>query len=91
MCLLNWYLYYYTECTTSLSQIVLLGKVAHILSARKYKTKDIVEKIAIEKYQKNSLGITIEDIERNFYVNKAKAQRTLKHFHEGEVHIHDNF
>jgi hypothetical protein len=55
------------------------------LSLRKYKTKDIVEKIAIEKYQKNGLGITIEDVERNFYVNKAKAQRTLKYFHEGKV------
>ena len=52
---------------------------------REYKTKDIVEKIAIEKYQKNGLGITIEDVERNFYVNKAKAQRTLKYFHEGKV------
>ena len=55
------------------------------MSARKYKTKDIVEKIAIEKYQKNGLGITIEDVERNFYVNKAKAQRTLKHFHDRKV------
>jgi hypothetical protein len=55
------------------------------LSLRKYKTKDIVEKIAIEKYQKNGLGITIEDIETNFYVNKVKAQRTLKHFHQRKV------
>jgi hypothetical protein len=55
------------------------------LSIRRYKTKDIVENIAIEKYQKNGLGITIEDIERNFSVNKAKAQRTLKHFHERKV------
>jgi hypothetical protein len=55
------------------------------LSLRKYKTKDIVEKIAIEKYQKNGLGITIEDIERNFSVNKVKAQRTLKHFHQRKV------
>jgi hypothetical protein len=67
------------------SQIVLLGKVAHILSLRRYKTKDIVEKIAIEKYQKNGLGITIEDIETNFSVNKIKAQRTLKHFHQRKV------
>jgi hypothetical protein len=50
------------------------------LSLREYVRKDIVEKIAIEKYQKNGLGITIEDVERNFYVNKAKAQRTLKVF-----------
>jgi len=47
------------------------------LSVRRYILKDIVEKIAIEKYQKNGLGITIEDIERNFSVNKGKAQRTL--------------
>jgi hypothetical protein len=55
------------------------------LSLRKYKTKDIVEKIAIEKYQKNGLGITFEDIERNFSVNKDKAQRKLKYFHERHV------
>ena len=55
------------------------------MSLRKYKTKDIVEKIAIEKYQKNGIGITIEDIERNFSVNKVKAQRTLKHFHQRKV------
>ncbi|MGA9149747.1 MAG: hypothetical protein WBZ36_04140 [Candidatus Nitrosopolaris sp.] len=55
------------------------------MSLRNYKTKDIVEKIAIQKYQKNGLGITIEDIERNFSVNKVKAQRTLKHFHQKKV------
>ena len=55
------------------------------MSLRRYKTKDIVEKIAIEKYQKNGLGITIEDIETNFSVNKVKAQRTLKHFHQRKV------
>jgi hypothetical protein len=55
------------------------------LSLRKYKTKDIVEKIAIEKYQKNGLGITIEDIERGFSINKANAQRKLKYFHERDI------
>ena len=55
------------------------------MSLRKYKTKDIVEKIAIEKYQKNGLGITFEDIEREFFLNKAKAQRTLKYFHDRQV------
>jgi hypothetical protein len=55
------------------------------LSLRRYKTKDIVEKIAIEKYQKNGLGITIEDIERNFSINKVKAQRKLKYFHDRQV------
>ena len=55
------------------------------MSLRKYKTKDIVEKIAIEKYQKNGLGITIEDIEGNFSINKAKAQRKLKYFHERDI------
>jgi hypothetical protein len=66
-------------------QTVLLAKVVHILSLRKYKTQDAVEKIAIEKYQKYGPGITIEDIERNFSVNKNKAERTLKHFHERKV------
>jgi len=75
----------FEECTTSFCKIVLLGKVAHILSLRKYKTKDLVEKIAIEKYQKNGLGITIEDIERNFSINKTKAQRNLKYFHERDI------
>jgi hypothetical protein len=56
-----------------------------MMSVRKYKTKDIVEKIAIDKYQKNGLGITFEDIEREFSVNKAKAQRKLKHFHGRKV------
>jgi hypothetical protein len=55
------------------------------LSLRKYKTKEIVEKIAIEKYQKNGLGITIEDIERSFSINKANAQRKLKYFHERDI------
>jgi len=46
------------------------------LSLRKYKTKDIVEKIAIEKYQKNGLGITIEDIEGNdlLYASRMAAK-----------------
>ena len=44
-----------------------------------------MEKIAIEKYQKNGLGITFEDIEREFFLNKAKAQRTLKYFHDRQV------
>jgi hypothetical protein len=44
-----------------------------------------MEKIAIEKYQKNGIGVTIEDIERNFSINKAKAQRKLKHFHERDI------
>jgi hypothetical protein len=55
------------------------------LSLRRYKTKDIVERKAIEKYQKNGLGITFEDIEREFSLNKAKAQRTLKYFHNRQV------
>jgi hypothetical protein len=55
------------------------------LSLRKYKTKEIVEKIAIEKYQKNGLDITIEDIERSFSINKANAQRKLKYFHERDI------
>jgi len=55
------------------------------LSLRKNKTKDIIEKIAIEKYQKKGLGITIEDIEGNFSINKVKAQRKLKYFHERDI------
>jgi hypothetical protein len=55
------------------------------MSTRKYVPKDNVEKIAIDKYRENGLGITIGDIEREFSVNKAKAQRTLKYFHERTV------
>jgi hypothetical protein len=55
------------------------------LSLRKYATKDIVEKIAIEKYRENGPGITFEDIERELPLNKAKAQRTLKYFHDIQV------
>jgi hypothetical protein len=54
---------YQTDCTTSFWQIVLLGEVAQILHLRKYITKHNVEKIAIEKYKKNGLGITFEDTE----------------------------
>jgi hypothetical protein len=52
------------------------------LSLRNYKIKDRVERIAIEKYRKSGYGITFEDIEREFAVNKAKAQRKLKHSYE---------
>ena len=55
------------------------------MSIRNYISKDKIEKIAIDKYRENRLGITIGDIEREFSVNKAKAQRTLKYFHEGNV------
>jgi hypothetical protein len=55
------------------------------LSIRKYISKDNVEKIAIGKYQENGLGITFEDIKIEFSVNKGKAQRTLKYFHEQKV------
>jgi hypothetical protein len=55
------------------------------LPLRKYKTKDILEKIAIEKYRKNGLGITFEDIGTEFSVNKDKAQRKLKYFHERHI------
>ena len=44
-----------------------------------------MEKIAIEKYQENGLGITFEDIEREFSVSKCRARRTLKYFHERKV------
>jgi hypothetical protein len=66
--------------TTSRSRTVPLGKVAHILSIRRYISKYIIERIAIEKYQKNGLGITFGDIETEMSLNKAKAQRTLKVF-----------
>jgi hypothetical protein len=55
------------------------------LSIRKYISKDNVEKIAIGKYRENGLGITFEDIKIEFSVNKGKAQRTLKYFHEQKV------
>jgi len=55
------------------------------LSIRRYIFKDIVEKIATEKYRKNGLGITFEDIGREFSVSKTKAQRKLKYFHERDI------
>ncbi|MGA9149930.1 MAG: hypothetical protein WBZ36_05070, partial [Candidatus Nitrosopolaris sp.] len=55
------------------------------MSIRNYITKDKLERIAIDKYRENGLGITIGDIGREFSVNKAKAQRTLKYFHEGKI------
>ncbi|MGC1927365.1 MAG: hypothetical protein WA667_00190 [Candidatus Nitrosopolaris sp.] len=55
------------------------------MSTRNYISKDKIEKIGIRKYQENGLGITFQDIEREFSVNKGKAQRTLKHFHRRDV------
>ncbi|MGB6533260.1 MAG: hypothetical protein WBF33_34650, partial [Candidatus Nitrosopolaris sp.] len=55
------------------------------MSIRKYISKDDVEKIAIRKYRENGLGVTFQDIEREFSINKTKAQRTLKYLHEGDV------
>ncbi|MFY9871677.1 MAG: hypothetical protein WAK17_18340, partial [Candidatus Nitrosopolaris sp.] len=55
------------------------------MSIRKYISKDDVEKIAIDRYRENGLGVTFQDIEREFSVNKTKAQRTLKYLHEGDV------
>jgi hypothetical protein len=55
------------------------------LSIRKYISKDILERIAIEKYKNNGLGITFEDIEREFSLNKVEARRRLKYFHERQV------
>jgi hypothetical protein len=55
------------------------------MSTRKYVPKDNVEKIAIDKYRENGLGITIGDVEREFSVNKAKAQGRLKYFHNRKL------
>jgi hypothetical protein len=55
------------------------------LSIGTYILKDIVEKIAIEKYRKNGLGVTFEDIGREFSINKTKAQRKLKYFHKRDI------
>lgn len=55
------------------------------MSLREYVRKHIVERIAIEKYQKNGLGITFEDIQSEFSVNKHRGRRTLKYFHERKV------
>jgi hypothetical protein len=55
------------------------------MSIRNYISKDKMEKMAIEKYQQNGLGITFEDIKKEFSVNKARAQRKLKHFHDRKV------
>jgi hypothetical protein len=50
------------------------------MSIRNYISKEKVETIAIEKYRENGLGITFEDMRREFSVNKAKAQQKLKYF-----------
>ena len=55
------------------------------MSIRKYITKDNVGKIAIGRYRENGLGVTFQDIEREFSANRGKAQRTLKYFHEQKV------
>jgi hypothetical protein len=55
------------------------------MSIRNYISKEKIEKIAIDKYRKNGLGITIGDIEREFSVSKGKDQRKLKYFHKRKV------
>lgn len=65
-------------------------KVAQILSLRKYISKKQIEELGIQKFLRAGLGITFEDIEREFHINKAKAQRSLKYFHGKGVHFTAN-
>ena len=51
------------------------------MSLRKYISRKQIEELGIQKYRKGGLGLTFEIIEKEFYINKAKAQRTLKYFH----------
>jgi hypothetical protein len=78
-------IHYHTACTTWFCQNVLLGELAHSMSTQKYITKDDIEKIAIQKYRENGLGITFEDIGRDFRVSKSKAQSKLKYFNRKKV------
>ena len=63
----------------------LLGKVAHVLSTRKYISNKEIEDIAMQKYRRGGHGITFDNIRKEFSVDKGEAQRTLKYFHAKEV------
>jgi len=52
---------------------------------RKYVKREKVEEICKKRYDENALGITFEDITREFSVRKRNAQRTLKHFRMKKV------
>ena len=51
-----------------------------MLFIRRYISKDNLERIAIEKYKNNGLGITFEDIEREFSLNKVGAEGKVEVF-----------
>jgi hypothetical protein len=55
------------------------------MSTQQYIKKDDIGKIAIKKYRENGLGITFEDIERDFRVSKSKGQSKLKYFNRKKV------
>jgi hypothetical protein len=55
------------------------------LSSRKYISKEKIEEVAKQNYRKNGRGITFEDLKKEFSVNKGKAQRRLKYFHDRDI------
>jgi hypothetical protein len=59
--------------------------LAHVPPAGRRITKKIIEDLAVEKYRSCGKGITFEDLQRKFYIRKARVQRSLKHFHEEHV------
>lgn len=44
-----------------------------------------IEKIAIEKFRSSGYGLNYTDIQREYFVGKSHAQRSLKHLHGREV------
>jgi hypothetical protein len=46
---------------------------------RRYITKEMIKDLAEKSYSENGRGITFNDLQIEFHISKAEAQRTLKH------------
>jgi len=56
-------------------------EVVQVGQCRKPITKEKIESLAREKYRSNGKGITTKDLELQFSIKKAAAQRSFKYFH----------
>ena len=55
-----------------------IDKLDHSYGPGKHISDNLLEELALEKYNKNGKGITIKDVIEKFHCTKKKAQRRLK-------------
>ena len=60
---------------------VLNHELVHKRRRRKYTKRQQVKELAKKKYDENGGAITILDLQLSFRINKAQAQRLIKHLH----------